>query len=237
VDRVASILDGKVVDEMAPSHDRPGEGELALEAVLCELREETRRPPRRERSGALPALLATWALVPAGLFAYSRLVFLPGEAWGFNFISITLLLPLWALFGLPLLVVLLVVPWTRRTSREWLRRLGLGVGAVALAVGAWWLVGAVPWQWTVPRIAARAFARATLEGDVVSVPGDQYFSGRGDFVREVATAARSDRALLRIHGFELELPREPTERIREAGSDWLIAVPLRDGWWYVYRDL
>ena len=184
----------------------------------------------------LLVLWLVWALTPATTMLVGWSLFLPGEAWGYFFLVAGVGFPAWGVLGLGLVATGLV-----RRGRAVLPTLVSLSVALALAYVSVLAARHVPLDWTLAPAARRRFERDVVTGEWMKVPGDQYYSGCGYYVRELGGASEAPVATLAFEGHTLVVPRGQTSshgRSVTAGlhGDLALVVPLRDGWWYVYVD-
>ena len=179
-----------------------------------------------------------WALIPAGLSVYMQSELLPGEQWGLSFWFL-LMTPAWFVAGLMWALVWAVMQVPRR-------RVAVVFLATTFAgLAALWAVARMSPLYLLEGPVLRAFEQysSRLEGQsIVCIESDVNLSGYGRFVREDAAASSDELGVILIgtkdESETLSLRRRATWMVDGCphGVDALIALPLRDGWWYLYTD-
>lgn len=194
------------------------------------------RPAAANRLSVLTFLV--WALVPGGLSLYFRLQLLPGEQWGLGTLFL-IFVPVWLACGLMFAFVRMSVAYPRRRVA--------GVFLACSILGLSLLFGTTRLS---PLLflggpVERAFARLDPSGQgagVVPIESDRSLTGYGRFVREDPARSTGARAALPLSADEsaevVLLERRPPRVVegRPRGVDLLLAVPVRDGWWYLFTD-
>ena len=194
------------------------------------------RPAAANRLSVLT--FVAWALVPGGLSLYFRLQLLPGEQWGLGTLFL-IFVPIWLACGLMFAFVRMSVSYPRR------RIAGVFLACSVLGLALLFGTARLSSLRFLDGPVERAFARLDPPGQgaaVVPIESDRSLNGHGRFVLEDPARSTEDRAALPLSTEEpaehVLLERGPT-RMKEGcppGVDLLLAVPVRDGWWYLFTD-
>lgn len=180
---------------------------------------------------------AVWAAIPATTMAWLYATNLPSELWGVGFVAAPLLVA-WALFGLAFWFRAI---WSARRSRY-----AVLVTPVAACVAVFmdWGVHAIPPHILLGPRVVNVFEHTCFDADdeMVMIESDQSIWGHGMFVREHEIDSTIDTAVLPLGPVESpfmyhrEVERRAATLVDgvQGGGDMLIAIPLRDGWWYVH---
>jgi len=191
---------------------------------------------------AATVILGVWALVPGGLSLYFQSRMLPGEQWGLGFLFL-ILVPAWFACGLMLALVRSSAPGRRR------RVAGAFLASTALGLAGLLVAARVSPLLLLHGPVAAAFARLdppSGTASVVEIEWDRSLTGYGRFVLEDPTRSTAAAGALTLGDGSGEDPsegvllleRRPTYTVGEGppGVDAVIALPVRDGWWYLHTD-
>jgi len=196
--------------------------------------------PHRPFPRAILVLGAIWAFAPVALVFVIQCLRFPGETFGLGF-QVFALFQLWALAGLVLLVGSLIVQ-RRGTHRfAWMAVPAFLVGGLAVAA----LVASALAPLSRRMREARAHRLIESHGGAgpVHVDGDYGYDDEGWLVQEHVTVA-PDGPTFHIDLTEAPWAGNRTYPVKERAPsalqgvpcDFGVAVPMGEGWWYVWLN-